>query len=111
MPFIHSLIGDEAQNDFRDVRPVLLKRLFPTIRGLKVLTNGAYHAKAGNWPFYVSSLEQVNAAAIVTIAPADTVRIATERLARVRKAALNSQRVVPEMQHPFEGAWGAGTAL
>lgn len=106
-------MGDEYQNDLRGSRAALLKRLFPfSIRGLKVLATNPARPDTQSIKFYVkltgTTGSNKDGGAIVTIASADTVRVATERLELVRKAALNAQRVVPEMRPPvYEGELGA----
>ena len=104
------LVGDEAQNDLAAPRAQLLKQMFPSIRGLKVLSTTAGGADAAVTKFHVKVAHGKGgeAHAVVTVASADVVAACSELLAKVRKAALNSPRIVPEMRQPvYEGGWGA----
>ena len=99
------LISDYALDDLAEPRLALLKRLFPRIVTLRVLSTAPIEP-SGVKKFYVNTGGKD--AFICTIAPADVMRATSEGMLHAKKAALNSPKIIGEARAAvYEGGYGA----
>ena len=106
-PRVGSLVADEALDDLAVPRASLLKAICPKIYTMRVLSTTPGGAGAKVTKFVVTP-GKGEGCVVVTIGPAEWIRMISDNLQEVRHAALNSSRVVAESCPPlYEGGYGA----
>ena len=103
------LVADDSLNDLAAPRGQLIKRLFPKISKLHVLTTAAGGSNAQLAKFFVTHAGAKGTVGdVVTIAPRADIEAMHANLEKVRSSALNAAKIVPATRPPvYEGELGA----
>lgn len=103
------LVADDSLNDLAAPRGQLIKRLFPKISKLHVLTTAAGSSNAQLAKFFVTHAGAKGTVGdVVTIAPRADIEAMHANLEKVRSSALNAAKIVPATRPPvYEGELGA----